>query len=192
MHSEYWIDIEGYEGLYQVSNHGRVKRLESFGRDGRKVKEKILALQDNNNGYKKVTLCKDDKKQHLVHKLVANAFLPNANNYPIVNHKDCNRSNNFVHINDDLTVDFEKSNIEWCTYQMNNSYKPSVDRKIKTQTNGKNSIPIAQYTLDGKFVSFWPSVSEIERVLNFRTPNIIECLKGRYSQSNNFVWKYIA
>ena len=98
--SEEWRDIKGYEEKYQVSNLGRVKSLKD--RYGN-YREKILKYSKNNRGYLTVSLCKNSKvKLFTVHRLVAQAFIENSNNYPEVNHKDENKENNRV------------DNLEWC------------------------------------------------------------------------------
>ena len=95
---EIWKDIKGYEGLYQVSNFGNVKSLErrvNSCNGGRNKKEKYIISTDNGNGYKKVGLSKNHKrKNYYVHRLVAEAFIENLNNYKEVNHKDNNKDNN--------------------------------------------------------------------------------------------------
>lgn len=112
MSGETWKDVEGYEGLYQVSNFGRVKALYkelTVGNNGgtRIYPEAILAL-GNSVGYPKVELHKNSKgKSHKVHALVATAFLPNTLKKPCVNHKDGNKTNNHV------------SNLEWVTFSEN-------------------------------------------------------------------------
>ena len=109
---EKWKDIPGYEGLYQISSCGRVKSL-NYRQTG---KEKILK-QITVNGYKLVNFCNNGKvKQYQVHRLVAQAFIPNPNNYPIINHIDEQPYNNF------------KENLEWCTYEYNNSYGTKPER----------------------------------------------------------------
>ena len=101
--NEEWRDIPGYEGLYQVSNLGRVKSLEKIDARGWHRKEKILVQIDNMHGYYQLMLYKNkNKKKISVHRLVALAFIPNPNNYPCVNHKDENPSNNCI------------ENLEWC------------------------------------------------------------------------------
>lgn len=108
---EVWKDINGYDDLYQVSNLGRVKSLNN------KCKEKILKNRKKKKGYEAVVLYKKcDKKEMLIHRLVAEAFISNPNNYPIVNHKDENPSNNHV------------SNLEWCTKIYNNTYGTAIER----------------------------------------------------------------
>lgn len=101
--NEIWKDIKGYEGLYQISNYGRVK---SFPNQKRKS---IRILHFRKNGlYFQITLCKNSNQQAVfVHRLVAEAFIPNPNNFPIVNHLDGNPSNNKI------------NNLEWCTQQQN-------------------------------------------------------------------------
>ena len=109
---EIWKDIDGYEGIYQISNLGRVKSLAryrktSIGKD-RWYKTKILKNGTHTNGYKFVTLCKEgDYKYHSVHRLVAKHFILNLDNKKCVNHKDCVRDNNIV------------TNLEWVTYSEN-------------------------------------------------------------------------
>lgn len=111
---EEWRDIEGYEGLYQVSTFSRVRGLErdidaSNGRTLR-IQGSILS-QKTRKGYKRINLCKKSEKEtFLVHRLVASAFVPNPLNLPCVNHIDTDKSNNFY------------KNLEWCTNQENISH----------------------------------------------------------------------
>ena len=118
---EIWKDIQGYEGLYQVSNYGNVKSL-NYRMTG---KERILKSGKTVNGYLAVDLCKNGKRKHsLIHRLVAQAFLENPNNYPQVNHKDENKQNNHV------------SNLEFCTsfYNMNYGTRNEGSKKIISET----------------------------------------------------------
>ena len=107
--SEEWRDIKGYEGKYQVSNLGRVKSLYFINRQATIPREKILKFGHNKQGYPHVHLCKNNKtsKSIFVHKLVAEAFIPNPNNHPVVNH-----------INE-IKTDNRVENLEWCTQQYN-------------------------------------------------------------------------
>lgn len=133
-----WKDIEGYEGLYQVSNTGKVRSL-NYRRTG---KTKVIKQSTDKLGYKSVFLCKDGKnKGYLVHRLVALAFIPNPNNYPVINHKDENPSNNYY------------KNLEWCTQEYNCNYgncrkKMSEARKGKqfTEEHRKNISEALKHT----------------------------------------------
>lgn len=119
---EIWKDIDeikgiDYTGLYQVSNLGRVKGLKN---------KHILKQRLKNNGYCVLTLCKENKpKTYLVHRLVAEAFIPNPNNYPQVNHKDEDKTNNCV------------DNLEWCTKEYNMNYGTLIER-MRTSLTGKH------------------------------------------------------
>lgn len=116
---EKWKNIQGYEE-YQVSNTGKVRSLDY--RSTSNVEE--LKLNTNIYGYKVVTLCKEGKPKHYsVHRLVAEAFIPNPNNYPIVNHKDENPSNN------------KADNLEWCTQEYNVNYGTALERRSETRKN---------------------------------------------------------
>lgn len=123
---EIWKPIEGYEGLYEVSSYGRVKRLGGYDRFNRKKVSKILKLSYNNSGYYIVHLWKNGfRKSKLLHRLVAETFIPNIDNLPQVNHKDENKSNNRV------------DNLEWCTAKYNSNYGTSIERrKVKMINNG--------------------------------------------------------
>jgi hypothetical protein len=121
---EIWKDIAGYEGRYQVSNHGRIKSLERRCRAKsytRRVPEKIYAQTVDTYGYPIVMLHLDGKrKTRTVHRLVAETFIPNPQNFKQVNHKDENKRNNHV------------DNLEWCDTQYNSAYGTRVDRLKKT------------------------------------------------------------
>lgn len=117
---EIWKDIKGYEGLYQVSNLGRVKSLErivNFGNQQRIVKEKILSPRDNGNGYKTVCL---QSKYFYIHRLVAQTFIPNPDNKPQVDHIDTNKSNNCV------------DNLRWATHSENMNNPATKTKRTKS------------------------------------------------------------
>ena len=128
---EIWKDIKDFEGRYQVSNFGRVKRLaysyvDTWGVGRYRFRdEHIISQQLRGNGYYTVSLQLGDKrKMEYVHRLVARAFLPNPNNLPYINHKDINPKNNCV------------DNLEWCTPTYNTTYADS--RKKSVETRRKN------------------------------------------------------
>lgn len=131
--TEIWKDIKGYEGLYQVSNLGRVKRLKRAVRNNvyggmRIVDEKILSATDNGHGYKLIGLRKDGgRKNHYVHRLVATAFIDNPHDFHYVNHIDRDRSNNVV------------DNLEWCTQLENISHSVENMKKRKSESRVTNT-----------------------------------------------------
>ena len=165
---EIWKNIEGYPD-YQVSNMGRVKSLGN----NKTRKEKIMSY-DNNKGYNRIQLCKDGKTKHFrIHRLVAQAFLPNPNNLPEVNH-----------INEDKT-DNRVSNLEWCNREYNINYGTHNKRIAKA-----NSIPILQFSKDGEFVRKWDSAMQVERELGFYNSYISRCLKGKCKLAYGYKWCY--
>lgn len=120
MDGEIWRDIEGYEGLYQVSNKGRVKSLHW-------KEDRLLRTTLDSHNYPKTNLCKNHVQlTYLVHVLVATAFIPNPDNKPVVNHKDCDKENNCV------------ENLEWVTYSENLVHAIKMGRKIYKKKSNKS------------------------------------------------------
>ena len=162
-----WKDVEGYENLYQVSTDGLV-------RSSHKGLWEILSAGKTKHGYYNVLLHKDGKrKNERVHRLVAKAFISNPNNYPYINHKDENPSNNHV------------ENLEWCTAEYNSNYGTCKER-----IGLSNGVPILKYDLDGNFVCEYQTMTEAERVEGIDHANICMCCKGKISNCNNFIWIY--
>ena len=184
MDKEIWKDIVGYEGLYQVSNLGRVKSLKRRVYAGRgKMRwqyERILSdKKENGNGYKIVNLFKNGKgKNKYIHRLVAESFLENPNNLPQINHKDENKSNNCV------------NNLEYCTCQYNCTYNNLHIRKGLKNRNNKMSKKIYQLNENNKILKEYPSISEASRQLNVSFQAISDCLKGKQKHSAGYKWKY--
>lgn len=164
---EIWKPVVGYENLYEVSNFARVKSLK-FG------KERILKPGTNRYGYLHVNLYKNNKrKDFLVHRLVAEAFIPNPDNLPLVNHKDENPSNNFY------------TNLEWCTNEYNLNYGTAQQRK-----SYKLSKSVCQYTLDNELIKIWSSLTECKNKEGFNIGHIYECCRGIRKTHKGFKWSY--
>ena len=126
MEKEIWRDIEGYEGLYQVSNKSNIKALEKkvlgIKDSNRKLKERLKKKSISKIGYEIVLLHKDGKyKTFYVHRLVAKAFIPNPNNYSVINHLDGNKANNNL------------ENLEWCSISRNvkHGYETGLNSKCR-------------------------------------------------------------
>lgn len=185
MDKEIWKDIVGYEGLYQVSNLGRVKSLKRKVYAGRgKMRwqyERILSnKKENGNGYKIVNLFKNGKgKNKYIHRLVAESFLENQNNLPQINHKDENKSNNCV------------NNLEYCTCQYNCTYNNLHIRRGLKSRNNKMSKKVYQLNENNKILKEYPSISEASRQVNISFQAISDCLNGKQKHSAGYKWKYV-
>lgn len=189
---EIWKDIKGFEGLYQVSNFGRVKSIRHLKTSycGAMRKNHILATQDKGDfRYKLVTLRVKGKSRSVgVHRLVAEAFLPNPQNLPVINHRDENPSNNHV------------DNLEWCTQRKNVLYSMALHdrlRKEKPQRNRDKERPICAFTKDGAFVGRFESIIEASLSPIVTTPclravrcRIRQCLRGEIPYAGGYKWKY--
>ena len=173
--SEVWRDIKGYEGLYQVSDQGRVKSLERKDRFGRVIKERILRPSVGVRGYLYVDLCAGGKRKRLrVHRLVGEAFLLRAEGKDAINHKDEDKTNNNVW------------NLEWVSHKENCNFGTRNERIAKA-----NSKPVAQYTKDGELVKTWSSLTEIGKQTGFSIGNISQVANGKYKQAYGCIWKYV-
>lgn len=184
---EIWKDIKGYEGLYQVSNYGRVKRLsyviESITSKGNIVKksykETILKCSPARNGYKRVTLWKNSVAQYKhIHRLVAETFIHNNNNYPCVNHKDENKTNNNV------------NNLEWCSYSYNNTYGSVKSKSAKTYSIN-HSRKIEMRSTLGCVIKTFNSVKEAAIFVGGTSTNIDRALKGTRKTAYGYKWNLI-
>lgn len=189
---EAFKDIIGYEGSYQVSNLGKIKSLK-YG------KERILIPLNDNYGYLMINLSKNGiQRTRRIHRLVAEAFIPNPNNLPEVNHKNGNKTQNVVNL-DDLYG--ETTNLEWATHQKNCKHRDGNGlRKAPSGKNhylyGKQVCPekhkrkVKQYDLQGNFIKTWERINDAQRELHIRQGNIISCCKGKRKTAGGYVWKY--
>ncbi len=163
---EIWKDIEGYEGLYQISNYGNVK---SLGNDKTR-KERILKPAKDKDGYLMVGLCKQgERKYHKIHRLVAQEFFPNPNNYPEVNHKDEDKTNNQV------------TNLEFCDRKYNINYGTHTERSALSRSKPVLCVETGK---------IYQSTHQVERELGFAQQYISNACNGRYKQAYGFHWKY--
>ena len=186
---EKWVDIPGYENFYQINNYGEVKSKDRIVKNGwgyRTMYGKTITPYVCNSGYKMVRLYEKSKcKNCLVHRLVAKAFLPNPNSLPQVNHKDETKTNNFIFINPDGSVNPEKSNLEWCTEKYNTNYGTHNKRMIISK-----SKPVIQYSIDGDYIREWESATAVEKEKEWKQTNIQSCCVGRYKAAYGYVWRY--
>ena len=179
-----WKDIEGYEGLYQVSSSGEIRSLSKpyFSDKPNMRPEKTKALRKKKNGYLQVGLYKDGKaKSFTIHRLVAKAFIPNPNNLPYVNHKDENKSNNHC------------DNLEWCTASYNLHYGNALKKlSISKINHPSKSFPVVQLDATDTVIATYPSANEAEGQTGINQAQISKCCnknKGYYS-AGGFKWRY--
>ena len=177
-------DGEVYEGLYKVSNLGRILSL-NYRNTG---KAELRTPSDNGHGYFKVGLRKNGKtKNCYVHRLVAETFLPNPENKPCINHKiegEKGKKINMVVFNTDGSIDKEKSTIEWATYEENNNYETHNERSAKAR-----SKRVLQLSLSGELIKVWESTRECGRN-GFDHGAVVKCCNGEQKTHKGFLWMY--
>ena len=179
---EIWKDIVGFEGYFQVSNLGRVKSLDRVitNKMGvmRNFKGFVKKLTPDNQGYMVVTLSRDGKDtQWLVHRLVAEAFIPNKENLPFINHKDEVKDNNHV------------DNLEWCTCKYNNRYGTSPERTRNKIRELGQMRAVVQLSLNGEKINEYESVSDASRETGVILQNIHQAANGGFSTQGK--WKRV-
>jgi len=185
---EEWRDVIGYEGLYKVSNLGRVKSLERIVTDRNGVEMPFPSVMKKNTksktGYWHVNLWKDNKvKFKKVHRLIAEVFIPNPENKPQINHIDSNRLNN------------EISNLEWCTASENTIHAVRLGR-IKSPMVGtkglyhSNNKPVIQLSKDGEPIKEFISQMAASIELGISHSKISLCANGKRETTGGYKWKY--
>ena len=186
--SEQWrtavYDGELYEGLYKVSNLGRILSLNYNGTG----KAELMTPVEIENGYLTVGLSKNGEyKKCYVHRLVAETFLPNPENKPCINHKiegEKGKKINMVIFNEDGSVDEERTTIEWVTYEENNNYATRNERVAKAQ-----SKRVIQLSLSGDLIREWPSTRECGRN-GFDSGHVSACCNGKQKTHKGFRFMY--
>lgn len=168
---EHRKDVVGFEGLYEVSDLGKVRNAKTL---------RALKPQVRQHGYLSVWLYGETTKQKSIHRMVAEAFCPNPNKKSEVNHK-----------NEDKT-DNRAENLEWVTHKENSQYGTRPMRIGSKHHNGKLSRAIEQYSFDGKLIATYESLAEAERQTGYAKGNICRCAKGdpKYSHAYGFLWRY--
>lgn len=175
---EIWKEIDGYPN-YMVSNLGRVKSLERviMKSNGKRqtIKETIRKGVKDKDGYLIVTLYDEyhNMKNIKIHRLVAQAFIPNPYNLPEVNHKDEDKTNNNV------------DNLEFCTTRFNLTYGNRLKKVIE-----KISKKCYQYDLNKKLISIFPSTQEASRLTGILQSNITACCRGEYKTTHGYIFSY--
>ena len=176
---EEWKDIPSYEGLYKISNLGRIKSLERIVARGYRRKEKILKPLINPRGYYQIQLCKQSiVKQYFIHRLVFETF-----NGQIPENMQVN------HINE-IKTDNRLSNLNLMTAKENLNWGTRNERIAKKRINGKGSKPVLQFTLDDDLINEYASVMQVEREKGFNSGAIVRCCKGKYKQAYGYKWRY--
>ena len=197
---EIWKDVAGYEGLYQVSDKGRVRSVDHI-TNGHKYNGKIIKQRPDKDGYMIVSLSgRGRDKFKKVHRLVAIAFIPNPYNKPVVNHKNELKNCN------------ESWNLEWMTVKENNNYgnrnlKLSLSQRgkprdyMKGEKNyfyGKHiggadhpqAKKVYQYNLNGKYITEYGSVQDAGKLTSTHPSAISMCCRQKRKKANNFIWSY--
>lgn len=177
---EIWKDIKDFEGLYQISNFGNVRSVDRCVYKSGWIKTNIAGTNlkqiTDKDGYKRVKLSnKNYRKMPFVHRLVAQAFIPNPNNLPQVNHINEIKSDNCVY------------NLEWCNAKYNVNYG-TRNTRLRSKAVCKK---IAQIDLDGNTFKVWRSACEAAKTLKIVRSHILEVAKGRRKTAYGCKWKYV-
>lgn len=163
----HWKPVNGYEGIYEVSNFGDIRNVAT----GRILKQKV-----ERNGYVRVHLSKDGiAKSLLLHRIVAEAFLENPHNFCTINHIDENKQNNSF------------SNLEWCDMSYQNRYGIGALKRNKAKERA-----VIQMDMSGKYVKTWGSIKSAADALGLNPSTIVCVCKGkrRYKSTGGHKFRY--
>ncbi|HHX69283.1 MAG TPA: hypothetical protein GX708_14705 [Gallicola sp.] len=173
---EIWKAIKGYEGHYEISNYGRVKSFPTK----RRTTTIILKNKLTKDGYYETTLYANNKIKYIrTHRLVAQAFIPNLQNKPQVNHKDGNKLNNYV------------GNLEWVTNQENITHSIETGLQNLVGHNNPNAKPVAKYDLDGNLIRKYKCMRYAEEQTGVGYTNISQVCNGHRKTSGGYIWKFV-
>ena len=186
---EIWKDIPGYEGYYQISSCGNVKSLPKikkiFCEKEYITKEKILGVDKNSRGYKRIWLSKEGKRKRIfVHRMVAETFIPNPDDKPCVNHIDCNIENNNV------------NNLEWCTKKENSEHAVKLGRTKWTEEQkinqrkkfAKFKKSVIGRSKDGEKIIF-SSLKDL-KTIGYSPGDVCVCCKDKTKTYKGYKWEY--
>lgn len=196
LENEIWKPIKGYEGYYEISNLGRVKSIERFVKQGklnRHVSEKLKSESINPYGYPTVTLCKDRRsRSYPIHRLIAEAFIPNPENKPQVDHINTNRK------------DYSLSNLRWVTSKENsnnektlahcqqNTYTKEVSQRSnftkKLRKTKTAPITVYQYSKDGNFIKEYQSSNDACRQTGISASAIRRVINDNTQSAGGYLW----
>jgi hypothetical protein len=172
MEIEEWRTIRGYEGKYEISSLGNVCSLPRDYKYGKISKRKFLH-QSVDRGYLRVTLfSKGKRKKAQVHRLVAEAFIPNVENKPFINHLDENKRNNIV------------SNLAWCTAKENDNYG---NRNLKVSKSVSKAV--LQLSMDEKIIKRWNSMTQASRETGACLSEISKCTRSHNLSAGGYKWR---
>lgn len=181
---EEWREIEGFNGMYLISNKGRVKSY-------KQRKEKFLSTHKTHGNYIIVNLSSNGKnKSYRLHRLVAKAFIPNKDKKEFVNHIDGNKHNNSV------------SNLEWCTRQENeiHAWKNGMKEKIRITSiaNSKTARkyihinkPVRQFDLNMNFIKEWDSAFQVQKQIGIDSSAISKCCRKKLKKAGGYIWQFV-
>lgn len=169
--------------MYQVSNLGRVKSLFriTVGKKTKTLNERILKQSPDGKGYMMVWLYSNNRRKSAkVHRLVAEAFIPNSESKPQIDHINADKKDNSV------------ENLRWCTCKENFSNPITYKKNAESKTGPLNhhSRRVKQYALDGSFIKEWGCINDACRALGFYHSHISQCCNGKRKKAYGFVWRY--
>lgn len=156
-----WKPVIGYEKYYEVSSDGEIRNI---------ITGHILKPALKKNGYFSVDLRYGKPKTKMIHRIVAEAFIENANDYPCVNHIDENKTNN------------KADNLEWCSYKYNANFGCG--------SKARNS-PVLQFDSNGRFIRMWQSMKDASKECGIKYQSISKVCRGVRKTCGGYKWEYV-